>query len=86
MIYCIVSGLVLLVVYIVLLFFSEKFDALNLSMWSFIIGASLMACVVSYFIIQEPSAIEVYRGNTTLKVSYIDGVPTDSVVVFKNKE
>lgn len=30
-----------------------------------------------------PSAIDVYRGNTTLKITYIDGVPIDSTVVFK---
>lgn len=30
-------------------------------------------------------AIEVYRGNTTLHVTYQDGVPVDSVVVIKEK-
>lgn len=33
-----------------------------------------------------PKAIDVYRGNTTLKISYVDSVATDSVVVFKNKK
>lgn len=28
-------------------------------------------------------AIEVYRGNTDLKVSYIDSIPQDSIVVWK---
>ena len=32
-----------------------------------------------------PQAIDVYRGNTTLKISYVDSVATDSVVVFKYK-
>ena len=30
-------------------------------------------------------AIEVYRGNTTLEITYRDSVPIDSVVVYKNK-
>ena len=30
-----------------------------------------------------PSAMDVYQGRTTLKVTYKDGVPVDSVVVFK---
>lgn len=30
-------------------------------------------------------AIEVYRGNTTLQITYQDSVPIDSVVVYKNK-
>ena len=31
-----------------------------------------------------PSAMDVYRGNTTLEITYIDGVAVDSVVIFKN--
>ena len=31
----------------------------------------------------EPTAIDVYRGNTTLEITYKDGVAIDSVVVFK---
>lgn len=30
-------------------------------------------------------AIEVYRGNTTLEITYKDNIPIDSVVVYKNK-
>lgn len=33
--------------------------------------------------VRETPAIEVYRGNTTLQVTYQDGVPVDSVVVVK---
>ena len=32
---------------------------------------------------QTPTAIDVYRGNTTLEILYVDGVPKDSTVVFK---
>ena len=32
-----------------------------------------------------PSAIDVYRGNTVLKVISIDGEPTDSIVLFKKE-
>ena len=32
-----------------------------------------------------PSALEVYRGNTELEITSVNGVPTDSVVVFKEK-
>ena len=34
---------------------------------------------------EKPKAIDVYRGNTTLKITYKDGVPIDSTVVWKNK-
>lgn len=33
--------------------------------------------------ISEPQAIDVYRNKTTLKVTYVDSVAVDSVVVFK---
>ena len=42
-------------------------------------------CLV--FIIIEnptPSAIDVYRGNTELEITSVNGTPIDSVVVFKN--
>ena len=32
-----------------------------------------------------PSALEVYRGNTELEITSVNGVPTDSVVVCKEK-
>lgn len=32
-----------------------------------------------------PKPIDVYRGNTTLQITYRDSIPIDSVVVFKNK-
>ena len=34
----------------------------------------------------KPSAMDVYQGKTTLEITYKDGVPIDTVVVFKNEE
>ena len=31
----------------------------------------------------NPTAMDVYRGKTTIAITYEDGVPVDSVVVFK---
>ena len=33
----------------------------------------------------KPSALDVYRGNTELEITLVNGVPTDTVVVFKEK-
>jgi hypothetical protein len=33
----------------------------------------------------RPTALDVYRGNTELRITSVNGVPTDTVVVFKNK-
>lgn len=35
--------------------------------------------------ISEPKAIDVYKGKTTLEITYKDKVPIDSTVVWKNK-
>ncbi len=32
-----------------------------------------------------PTALDVYRGNTELKITSVNGIPTDTVVVFKNE-
>ena len=32
-----------------------------------------------------PSAFDVYRGNTELEITSVNGVPTDTVVVFKKE-
>ena len=34
---------------------------------------------------KEPSAMDVYRGKTTLEITYKDGIAIDSIVVFKYK-
>ena len=33
-----------------------------------------------------PEAIDVYRGKTTLKITYEGNIPIDTVVVFKNSK
>ena len=34
----------------------------------------------------KPSALDVYRGNTELEITSINGIPVDSTVVWKSKE
>lgn len=40
-------------------------------------------CVCGIIKISTPQAIDVYRGRTTLEITYKDSIPVDSVVVFK---
>ena len=47
-----------------------------------IAGGTLLLGLFSY----EPKAMDVYKGKTTLEITYKDGVAIDSVVVFKDKE
>lgn len=46
--------------------------------------ATIITAIIWHFNDEIP-VIEVYRGNTTLQITYQDSVPIDSVVVYKNK-
>ena len=43
----------------------------------------VLVSVIAYNIRPSVEPIDVYRNKTTLKITYIDGVATDSVVVWK---
>lgn len=47
-----------------------------------IYGISISECANSA---KEPTALEVYRGKTTLEITYRDSVAIDSTVVYKMK-
>ena len=49
-----------------------------------IILCCINICCVS-IIINQPTAIDVYRNKTELRITYKETIPIDSVVVFKNK-
>ena len=52
-----------------------------------VIGAYIVSgAVIMLSVDCRPTAMDVYQGKTTLEITYKDGVPIDSVVVFKNKE
>lgn len=33
---------------------------------------------------KQPKPIDVYRGKTTLKITYVDSIPQDTLVIWKN--
>lgn len=47
------------------------------------IESMLIACIIDG---QNPTAMDVYEGKTTLEYKVVDGVKVDSVVVFKNDD
>ena len=52
-----------------------------------VIGAYIISGgIIMYQESRKPTAMDVYQGKTTLEITYKDGVPVDSVVVFKDKE
>lgn len=44
---------------------------------------SLISCTLLWIHLMKPTAIDVYKGETTLEITYKDGVPIDSTVVWK---
>lgn len=85
--------LVILVILTCVLVIIAVFMGRN-SSWDFdtgvamgIIIAILIAfdvCLFVTIIEPKPSALDVYRGKTELEITSVNGVPTDTVVVFKN--
>ena len=55
----------------------------------FLICASVLYPVLVLFLLlsytTKPQAIDVYKGKTTLEITYKDKVPIDSTVVWKSK-
>ena len=47
------------------------------------LGFSIAHFIVLYSLSKTPKAIDVYRGKTTLQVTYKDNIPIDTTVVFK---
>lgn len=50
---------------------------------SLVLAFTALVLIIIY--VQRPEAIDVYRGNTTLEITYKDGIPIDSTVVWKSK-
>lgn len=67
---------------ITVLIMSEQTDGLTIlgsvSSVLLIIGGADCIHICKY-----PSAIDVYRGKTTLQVTYKNNIPTDTIVVYK---
>lgn len=49
------------------------------------VGFLLSVTFLGWIDILKPSAIDVYRGNTELQITYKGSVPVDTIVVFKEK-
>ena len=82
--------IIVLMAYLILPISMHEGDGKNLP-WIYIYGfiMILFGAVLAVYVIDEmiekdePKAIEVYRGNTTLEITYRDSIPLDTTVVFK---
>lgn len=78
----IIIGIIITVIAIVFIVISiDTVSELLAYVSTVVLGIGLMLIVLGHE--ETPKAIDVYRGNTTLKITYRDGVPVDSVVILK---
>lgn len=79
-----IAGFVLIVIGgILIMLLSEEKAVMLVFIFMVYIGTLLITIGVTD---DNPQAIDVYRGKTTLRITYQDNVPVDSVVVFKDKK
>ena len=66
--------------------FSKNSDNEVISCCRVIISSAMLTVVlINNSSKDEPTAIDVYQGKTTLEITYRDSIPTDTIVVFKEE-
>ena len=79
----ILVGSIMLIIGLICLFN----DSNGFAFFSGVIGTYILSGgIMMYEESRKPTAMDVYKGKTTLEITYKDGEPIDSVVVFKDKE
>lgn len=81
-------SILLFVVFVIIMFnllfiFEDYIDKNVISTINVLFGIILFICVV--YMINKPTALDVYEGKTELEITYRESIPVDSVVVYKNK-
>lgn len=76
--------LIIFFIGIILIIFSFALEATNSHPSTIIAITGTISLVLAViFHNPRPTAMDVYRGKTTLEITYKDGIAIDSVVVFK---
>ncbi len=82
-----ILGLVVSVVVLAFMLWCERKESTKPSLvWPTIIFSCFaLSSLVSLINYNEPTALDVYRGKTTLEITYRDSMAIDSVVIYKMK-
>ena len=54
--------------------------------FAYCIVAGMSFYMLIHCLITTPSAMDVYRNRTTLKIIYEDNIPVDSIVIYKKRK
>lgn len=73
-----------IILFIFIIFVSENLNKIKASTRILITFFLTVGIIFSLlFHLETPKAIDVYKGRTALKITYKDGIPVDSTVVWK---
>lgn len=74
---------IVIITALICIFISMVIDVANnqISLKGIFSPIFLIILIIVY--INSPEPIDVYRGKTTLEISYRDSIPVDSTVIFK---
>lgn len=76
-------GLILICIGAIIIFMVDDVDS-GMIIGTFISGIGIGMFISDiYFHDEGPKAIDVYRGKTTLQITYKNEIPIDTIVVFK---
>lgn len=65
--------------------FSKQYDIIDVAI-ALTLNIVGILNVIIYHATEAPSALDVYKGKTVLKITYEDKVPVDTVVIYKKGE
>ena len=77
-----ISGFIIITVAFIVLYAINEDNYGTTFLCTLAIGVGAL-CINEGLRITTPQAIDVYRGKTTLEITYKDSIPVDTVVVFK---
>ena len=82
---CIIMLLAMLILCIIdIISNKSEPDGNFVTVYSFVF--SFIVFILLLLQVNKPTAMDVYRGQTTLEITYKDKVPIDSTVVWKNNK
>lgn len=86
MILCIIMLILSTLALALIIWYEQKEDTEPSLVWLTIMFSCLaLGSLLSLINYNEPTALDVYRGKTTLEITYRDSVAIDSTVVYKVK-
>ena len=76
-----------IILVIIILLYSIILTEKRYSSISSVLSVIAVICLsfISADIVDSPTALDVYQGNTELRITYEGKVPVDSVVIYKKK-